>query len=75
VPYISLVNLIAGKEVVKELIQGDFNSRNLVIELKKITADEAAIAQQKAGYAEIREKLGKQNAAEKAAKLMVSYLT
>jgi lipid-A-disaccharide synthase len=74
VPYISLVNLIASKEVVKELIQGDFNSRNLVAELKKITADEDAIARQKAGYAEIREKLGKQNAAEKAAKLMASYL-
>ncbi|MBD2714956.1 lipid-A-disaccharide synthase [Microvirga sp. STR05] len=74
VPYISLVNLIADKEVVKELIQGDFNSRNLVTELKKVTADEAFIAQQKAGYAEIREKLGQQNSAEKAAKLMVGYL-
>ncbi|RPD50445.1 lipid-A-disaccharide synthase [Hymenobacter sediminis] len=74
VPYISLVNLIAGKEVVKELIQGDFNARNLVTELKKITADEEFIAQQKADYAKIREKLGQQRAAEKAAKLMVGYL-
>ncbi|SNR38889.1 lipid-A-disaccharide synthase [Hymenobacter mucosus] len=74
VPYISLVNLIAGKEVVKELIQSEFNSRNLVTELKKITADEGFIAEQKAGYAEIREKLGQQRAAAKAAKLMVGYL-
>ncbi|WP_139920303.1 lipid-A-disaccharide synthase [Hymenobacter sp. DG01] len=74
VPHISLVNLIAGKEVVKELIQGDFNARNLVTELKKITADEEFIAQQKAGYAQIREKLGQQRAAEKAARLMVGYL-
>lgn len=74
VPYISLVNLIAGKEVVKELIQGDFNARNLVVELKKVTADEDFIAQQKAGYAEIRAKLGQQRAAQKAAKLMVGYL-
>ena len=75
VPYISLVNLIVDREVVKELIQSDFNSRNLVIELKKITADEKFIAHQKAGYAELRAKLGQQNAAEKAAKLMVGYLT
>ena len=74
VPYISLVNLIAGREVVKELIQSDFNSRNLVTELKKITADEDFIAQQKAGYAEIWAKLGQQKSAEKAAKLMVGYL-
>ncbi|GGE93389.1 lipid-A-disaccharide synthase [Hymenobacter cavernae] len=75
VPYISLVNLIAGREVVKELIQGEFNARNLVTELKKITVDKEFIAQQKAGYAELREKLGRQNAAKKAAKLMVGYLT
>ncbi|RSK23911.1 lipid-A-disaccharide synthase [Hymenobacter metallilatus] len=74
VPHISLVNLIAGREVVKELIQGEFNARNLVTELKKITADEQFIAQQKAGYAQIREKLGQQRAANKAAKLMVGYL-
>jgi len=74
VPYISLVNLIVGREVVKELIQGEFNSRNLVTELKKVTVDEEFIAQQKAGYAELKEKLGRHNAAEKAAKLMVSYL-
>ena len=74
VPYISLVNLIVGREVVKELIQSEFNSRNLVIELKKITADEEFIARQKAGYAELRAKLGQQSAAEKAAKLMMGYL-
>ncbi|OUJ71891.1 lipid-A-disaccharide synthase [Hymenobacter crusticola] len=74
VPYISLVNLIVGREVVKELIQGEFNSRNLVKELKKVTTDEEFIAQQKAGYVELREKLGRHNAAEKAAKLMVEYL-
>ncbi|TGE12085.1 lipid-A-disaccharide synthase [Hymenobacter elongatus] len=74
VPYISLVNLIAGKEVVKELIQGEFNSRNLVTELKKVLQDDAFIAQQKAGYAELREKLGRNNAAKKAAELMVGYL-
>ncbi|AIZ64405.1 lipid-A-disaccharide synthase [Hymenobacter sp. DG25B] len=74
VPYISLVNLIAEKEVVKELIQGEFNSRKLVQELKKITADEVFIARQKADYAELREKLGRNNSAKKAAELMVGYL-
>ncbi len=74
VPYISLVNLVAGHEVVKELIQGEFTARNLVTELKKLTEDPAYIARQKAGYAELREKLGRNNAARKAAGLMVGYL-
>ena len=34
--FISLVNLIMGKEVVKELIQGDLTPKNLTIELKNI---------------------------------------
>ncbi|MCC2547197.1 lipid-A-disaccharide synthase [Hymenobacter sp. BT175] len=74
VPFISLVNLIAGREVVKELIQGEFTARNLVQELKKLTEDPAYISHQKAGYAELREKLGRHNAARKAAELMVGYL-
>lgn len=36
VKYIALVNLICDKEVVKELIQDDFNANNLVNELNRI---------------------------------------
>ena len=36
VKYIALVNLICNKEVVKELIQNDFNVNSLVQELRKI---------------------------------------
>ena len=36
IKYISLVNLILNKLVAKELIQGDFNSENLIVELDKI---------------------------------------
>ncbi|KUG07016.1 lipid-A-disaccharide synthase [Solirubrum puertoriconensis] len=74
VPYISLVNLIAGRQVVKELIQGEFNARNLVAELHRLLEDEAYISEVKTGYGEIREKLGRQNSAQKAAELMVGYL-
>lgn len=74
VPYISLVNLIAGKEVVKELIQNELTDENITAELKKITADEAVIQRQKAGYQSIRDLLGEVKSAEKAAQLMVNYL-
>ena len=74
VPFISLVNLIAGHEVVKELIQGNFTARNLMDELKMLLTDEAYRARIRAGYDEIRAKLGQQQAAKKTAALMVEYL-
>ena len=75
VPFISLVNLIAGREVVKELIQGDFTSRNLVDELKKIFTDPATQQRIAEGYADVRAKLGQQQAADKTAQLMAGYLS
>ncbi|AMJ66585.1 lipid-A-disaccharide synthase [Hymenobacter sp. PAMC 26628] len=74
VPYISLVNLIAGRAVVKEMIQNDFTARNLLDELKKLLTDDNYRAQIQTGYAELRAKLGQQQAAKKTAALMVKYL-
>ena len=74
VPYISLVNLIVGRDVVAEFIQGGFTARNLLDELKRLLTDQAYIARQRAGYTELRQKLGRHSAARQAAALMVSYL-
>ena len=74
VPYISLVNLIAEKPVVTELIQNDLTGRNIIAELKKLLFDKTFIKQQQEGYQLVRERLGEANAAAKAAQLMVKYL-
>ena len=74
VPYISLVNLIVGRTVVEEFIQNDFTARNLLDELKRLLTDDAYIAKQRAGYDELRQKLGQHNAARQAAALMINYL-
>jgi lipid-A-disaccharide synthase len=74
VKYISLVNLIAGKEVVKELIQDELNPKNISGELQKLLFDKTYRQNQLDGYAEIKQKLGTANTAEQAAKLMVGYL-
>ncbi len=39
VPYFAMVNLIAGEEVVPELVQHKFTAENVVTELNKIIAD------------------------------------
>lgn len=72
VPYISLVNLIAEKEVVKELIQSDLNKSNLIKELSKILAQKGL--EQKQQYQEIKAKLGAGTASQKAAEIIFSYL-
>lgn len=74
VPFISLVNLIAQKKVVTELIQNDLTAENLKIELEKITINLTTRQEQLEGYAEIIRILGEKGASEKAGSLMVDYL-
>jgi lipid-A-disaccharide synthase len=74
VPFISLVNLIAGRKVVPELIQSDMNAQNLVRELKHILHDPAGRSAQLEGYKHVRQLIGEFNTSETAAKLMVQYL-
>ncbi len=68
--YISLVNLIMGKEVVKELIQGDLTTKKLKQELTKILDGPSREAQIKA-YTELEKKLGGKGASEHAAALII----
>ncbi|MDP5061695.1 MAG: lipid-A-disaccharide synthase [Maribacter sp.] len=68
--YISLVNLIMQKEVVKELIQDDFTKQNLKKELTLILNGEAR-AKQLAAYDELITKLGGSGASDLAASLII----
>src|SRR5690606_11409614 len=58
VKYISLVNLIMDKEVVKELIQDELNPANLERELLNILKDQQRIMQIKKDYAALKNLLG-----------------
>ncbi|NNF18484.1 MAG: lipid-A-disaccharide synthase [Flavobacteriaceae bacterium] len=71
--YISLVNLIMGKEVVKELIQGDLTKEKLAKELAKILEGPKR-QEQLSAYEELRQKLGGRGASKKAAQLIISGL-
>jgi lipid-A-disaccharide synthase len=71
VPFVSLVNLIAGREVVKELLQYDLTKENLTDELTKITVNQYTRQKQLNGYAEIKNILGEKGASERAGALMV----
>lgn len=73
IKFISLVNLILDREVVKELIQGDLNASGLKEELKKIL-DPAGQKKIKKDYQELKQKLGGAGASALAARLMYDLL-
>jgi lipid-A-disaccharide synthase len=57
VPHFAMVNLIAGKEIVPELIQDDFTAENVVARLKHIIPDGPARDQMAAGLDNVRDLL------------------
>lgn len=73
VPFISLVNLIMDKEIVRELIQNELKPINLIKELNKIISgnDRKTMLN---NYEILHDKLGGEGASKRAATLMVSYL-
>lgn len=74
IKFISLVNLIMDREVVKELIQDDFTKQNLVSELKQITEDKSVRDIVLKDYAELKKKLGGGGASDKTATQILNFL-
>lgn len=75
VRYVSLVNLIADKEVVKELVAHLFSVRNMQAELSRLLYDPVARKQMEEGYDTVLEKLGEPGAAAHAARIIVETLS
>lgn len=71
IKYISLVNLIMNREVVKELIQNELNTSRLVEELNQIL-EGASREKLLQDYRELNDKLGGSGASDIAAKLILN---
>jgi lipid-A-disaccharide synthase len=74
VPFLSLVNLIAGKRVVKELIQHEVNEEAISKELRLLVLDEDYRKQILQNYDSVYKTLDIGSASKNAASLMVKYL-
>jgi len=57
VPYFAMVNLIAGEEIVPELVQHRFNAKNVVARLKQIIPDGPSRKQMLEGLARVKASL------------------
>lgn len=72
IKYITLVNLIMDKPVVKELIQEDCNTESLSAELNQLLAGSYRDAML-SNYRQLHSKMGTPGASAKTAKLIVGY--
>ena len=75
VPFVSLVNLIMGREVVRELLQDDLNERALAAELKALLEDEPYRAAMAGAYHQLWDRLGSGDASRQAAEAVVARAT
>lgn len=74
VKYISLVNLIAEKLVVPELIQDDYSTNRVGEYLGPLLSETESRNQQLHAIAELKNRMGKPGASEKTAQLMIEHL-
>jgi len=75
VKYVSLVNLIADREVVRELVADTFTEANIERELSVLLPVGSAARQLMAeGYAEVARRLGNDSAPRNVARIMVQKL-
>lgn len=73
--FISLVNLIMNKEVVKELIQKDLTVKNLKYELSELLTNDAKQQQLKNDYKDLKTLLSQGgNASSNAAKIIYEFI-
>ena len=74
VPYYSLVNLIAGREIIPELYQQDFTEDRLYAEIRKYLTESGCSARVKMALSGVRERLGRGGAISRAAESIASWM-
>lgn len=74
VKWISLANLIVGREIIRELVQMDCNPRTIADELRKILDDKQYDAEFQRNYTELRQRMGSAGASQRAAQAVIKFL-
>jgi lipid-A-disaccharide synthase len=74
VPSISLVNLVAGRKVVPELIQNDARAEKMAVETAKLLQDSAEREKMVKDLQEVSELLGEKGASARTAKIALEMM-
>ncbi len=75
VPFIGLVNLVAGEEIVPELIQDEVRAEHLAAAAIDILENDSKRDVMKVRLAEVRDRLGRGGASERTARLALGMMT
>ncbi len=73
-PFVGMPNLIAGREIAPELLQGDLNPQRLSSLISEMLSDASRLERMRADLAEVRDKLGEARASERAAQKILEML-
>jgi lipid-A-disaccharide synthase len=74
IPFYSMVNLIAGRAVVPELMQSQMTGGNIAREALSLLSDGSRRAEMAAGLAEVKEKLAGRSGAPQRAALAIQEI-
>ncbi|HET9916015.1 MAG TPA: lipid-A-disaccharide synthase, partial [Candidatus Binatia bacterium] len=74
VEHIGMVNLIAGKRLVPELVQADFNPPRLIAESRRLLSDERLRLAVVEELTRLRERLGSPGAANRVAEIALGMI-
>ena len=74
VPYISLVNLIMGKEVVREFIQDEMTGKTIKQELDRLISDVEYRENMLKDFSELKKVIGKPGASKRVAELILKEM-
>jgi lipid-A-disaccharide synthase len=74
VPHYSMVNLLAGRRVVPELVQEDFTPARVAAEIERLLDDAEARRQMVEQFRAVRKRLGPGGAAAQAARAVAQML-
>jgi lipid-A-disaccharide synthase len=74
VAHIALVNLIANRRLVTELVQGDLTAENISTELRKLLEDPVARMRLNQEFAGIRRALGRGGTATQVSRVVLNYI-
>lgn len=74
IEYISMVNILAGRQIVPELVQKEFNPASLKKEVNKLLNDNNLSEKMKEDFVKIRKKFGSGGASQKVAESIIDEL-
>jgi lipid-A-disaccharide synthase len=72
IPHIGLVNIVAGRQIVPELIQGDMSEMNVVAEIGRILSDASYADRVRSDLASVKGKLGSPGASARVAENIIA---